>query len=51
MAYVKSFRELEVYQLSRKLASELFEITKDFPKEEKYSMIDQVRRSSRSVGA
>lgn len=51
MAYVKSFRDLEVYKLARKLAQEIFEISKTFPKEEKYSMTDQVRRSSRSVGA
>lgn len=51
MAYVKSFRDLEVYKLSRQLAREIFELTKTFPKEEMYSLTDQVRRSSRSVGA
>jgi four helix bundle protein len=51
MAYVKSFRDLEVYKLSRELASEIFQISKSFPKEETYSLTDQVRRSSRSVGA
>jgi len=51
MAFVKSFRELEVYKLARKLSFEIFEVSKDFPKEEKYSLTDQVRRSSRSVGA
>ena len=51
MEYVKSFRELEVYKLSRQLAKEIFEISKKFPKEEMYSLTDQVRRSSRSVGA
>ena len=51
MAYVKSFRELEVYQLSRQLAKEIFEITKNFPKDEIFSLTSQVRRSSRSVGA
>ena len=50
MAYVKSYRDLEVYKLARKLAKEIFEISKTFPKEEKFSMTDQVRRSSRSVG-
>jgi len=51
MEYVKSFRDLEVYKLSRQLSREIFEITKDFPKEEMYSLTDQVRRSSRSIGA
>lgn len=50
MEYVKSFRELEVYKLSRQLAKEIFEISKKFPKEEMYSLTDQIRRSSRSVG-
>ena len=45
------FRDLIVYQKSYKLAMEIFEITKIFPKEEKYSLVDQIRRSSRSVPA
>jgi four helix bundle protein len=51
MTYVKSFRELEVYKLARDVAKEIFIISKEFPKEEKYSLTDQIRRSSRSVGA
>lgn len=51
MEYVKSFRDLEVYKLSRQLSGEIFEVTKKFPKEEMYSLTDQIRRSSRSVGA
>lgn len=51
MDYVESFRELEVYKSSRQLSKEIFEISKRFPKEEMYSLTDQVRRSSRSVGA
>jgi four helix bundle protein len=51
MEYVKSFRDLEVYKLSRQLSREIFEISKKFPKEEMYSLTDQIRRSSRSVGA
>jgi four helix bundle protein len=51
MGYVKSFRDLEVYKLSRESSKQIFEITKKFPKEEMYSLIDQIRRSSRSVGA
>ncbi len=51
MEYVKSFRDLEVYKLSRKLLKEIFDASKTFPKEEMYSLTDQVRRSSRSIGA
>lgn len=51
MEYVKSFRELHVYKLARYLSKVIFEITKTFPKEETYSLTDQMRRSSRSVGA
>ena len=43
------FRDLKVYQFSYQLALEIFEITKKFPKEELYSLTDQIRRSSRSV--
>ena len=50
MNYVKSFRDLEVYKLSRHLSIEIFEVSKKFPGEEKYSLTDQMRRSSRSVG-
>jgi four helix bundle protein len=42
---------LEVYRLSRDLSKEIFEISKKFPKEEMFSLTDQIRRSSRSVGA
>ena len=51
MTYAKSFRELEVYKLSRELAGEIFQISKSFPKEETYSLTDQIRRSTRSIGA
>jgi four helix bundle protein len=46
---LKHFRDLEVYQFAFKNAMEIFQITKSFPTEEKYSMVDQMRRSSRSV--
>lgn len=46
-----SFKESTVYKKSFALAMEIFEISKLFPKEEKYSLTDQVRRSSRSVCA
>lgn len=48
---IHSHRELHVYENARNAAMELFELTKSFPIEEKYSLIDQVRRSSRSVCA
>jgi four helix bundle protein len=46
---IKSCKDLKVYQMTYKLAIEIFEITKKFPKEETYSLTDQIRRSSRSV--
>ena len=51
MAFVRFFFELEVYKLSRILAREIFEISKRFPPDERYSLTDQIRRSSRSIGA
>ena len=48
---IRDFRELEVYKLAMELAMRLFDLTKDFPKEERYSLTDQIRRSSRSVCA
>lgn len=43
------FQDLLAYKKSFALAMRIFEVTKSFPKEEKYSLTDQVRRSSRSV--
>ncbi|MBW2020229.1 MAG: four helix bundle protein [Deltaproteobacteria bacterium] len=43
--------ELEVYQMSVEAAMQIFEISKTFPKEEVYSLTDQIRRSSRSVSS
>ncbi len=51
MDYVKSFRDLEVYKLSREVSHSIFVLSRSFPPEEKYSMTDQIRRSSRSIGA
>lgn len=51
MALAKSFRELDVYRRALKEAKSIFVTTKDFPREEMYSLTDQVRRSSRAVGA
>lgn len=46
---IRSYRELRVYQSAMAASMEIFELTKGFPPEEKYSMVDQMRRSSRSV--
>ena len=51
MEHAQSFSELVVYQKAQILAKSIFEITKTFPKEEMYSLTDQIRRSSRSIGA
>ena len=49
MEIIKSHRELRVYQKAYEKAMELFEYSRIFPKEETYSLTDQIRRSSRSV--
>jgi four helix bundle protein len=46
---VRGHRDLKVYQLAYKLAMEIFNETKSFPIEKRYSLTDQIRRSSRSV--
>jgi four helix bundle protein len=46
---IRHFRELEVYQLAMNSAMRIFELSKQFPPEERYSLTDQIRRSSRSV--
>jgi four helix bundle protein len=51
MGNIRGYRELRVYQSAMDGAMEIFELTKRFPSEEKYSMVDQMRRSSRSVCA
>ena len=48
---IKSHRELEVYRMAFEAAMSIFELTKRFPIEERYSLTDQIRRSSRSVCA
>jgi four helix bundle protein len=45
------FSELDVYRAARHLQGSVFHISKSFPAEERYSLTDQIRRSSRSVGA
>ncbi len=51
LKYAESFRDLLVYQKARELQLEVFSITQTFPKDEKFSLSDQIRRSSRSMGA
>ena len=45
----QGYRDIKAFQLSYRLAMDIFELTKNFPREEKYSLVDQIRRSSRSV--
>jgi len=51
MSRVPNFEDLDVYKNAIRQAMRIFEITKGFPKEEKYSLTDQIRRSSRAVCA
>lgn len=48
---IKSYRELRVYQAAFELCGEVYQQTKSWPQEERYALIDQIRRSSRSIGA
>jgi four helix bundle protein len=48
---IQSFRQLRVYERSVDLRKSIFELSKRWPKEEQYSLIDQIRRASRSVSA
>ena len=48
---IQSHRELKVYEMSFETAMQIFELSKKFPVEERYSLTDQIRRSSRSVCA
>ncbi|RYD90756.1 MAG: four helix bundle protein [Sphingobacteriales bacterium] len=47
----QSFTELKVWQKARALKNDIFQLVKSFPTEEKYRLVDQIVRSSRSVGA
>lgn len=49
--YVTFFWELEVYLLCSQVSFEIFDFSKSFPNEEKYSLTNQIRRSSRAIGA
>lgn len=46
---IRHFRDLEVYHRAFAASMQIFQMTKDFPAEERYSLVDQIRRSSRSV--
>ncbi|MEB3282795.1 MAG: four helix bundle protein [Lyngbya sp.] len=48
---INNHEDLEVYQMAFDAAMKIFELSKNFPQEEKYSLTDQIRRSSRSVCA
>jgi four helix bundle protein len=50
-SYARSFKDLHVYQKAREASRTVFRLSKTFPKEEMYSLTDQVRRAVRSVGA
>ena len=49
MEHIASYKELRVYQKAMTAAMRIFELTKHFPVEERYSLTDQIRRASRSV--
>jgi four helix bundle protein len=51
MAIAKSFRDLNVYRLADETAQKIFQLSRKFPPEERYSLTDQIRRSSRAVKA
>lgn len=48
---VTTFRELNIYKETKELALKIFEVSNEFPVEERYSLTDQIRKSSRSVCA
>lgn len=51
MVKIKSYRGLDVYRMAMDAAMEIYQLTNNFPPAEKYSLVDQIRRSSRSVCA
>ena len=51
MGNIRGHKELRVYHAAMETAMQIFELTKGFPPEERYSMVDQMRRCSRSVCA
>ncbi len=51
MEIAQTFRDLKVYQAAHRVAQAIFELSRRFPAEERFSLTDQIRRSSRAVGA
>src|SRR2546423_4331232 len=51
MGAARSFRELKVYEKAREAAKQVFVVSKEFPREERFALTDQMRRSSRAVKA
>lgn len=51
LPFARSFLDLVVYQRARELQKRVFEVSKLFPREEAFSLTDQIRRASRSIGA
>jgi four helix bundle protein len=51
MAEIRSFRDLDVYKLAREQARRIFVLSATFPADERFSLTDQIRRSSRAVNA
>ena len=49
MSFIKTVHDLDVFEISYTLATVIFNLSKSFPVEEKYSLTDQIRRSSRSI--
>lgn len=49
--YAATVRELKIYRIAFETAMEIFKLSKEFPKEERYALTDQIRRSSRSICA
>ena len=49
MGHISSYKDLRVYQAAMDAAMRIYEISKRFPAEERYSLTDQIRRASRSV--
>ena len=48
---IEAVRDLEVYKAAFAAAMEIFQLSKRFPPDEKFSLTDQIRRSSRSIGS
>ncbi|MEA3376633.1 MAG: four helix bundle protein, partial [Chloroflexota bacterium] len=51
MGKIRTHRQLDVYQMAFEAAMRVFELSKEFPRQETFSLTDQIRRSSRSVCA